>query len=456
MQKPTFAAKYPLSFVVALLDIGVVFFSAAVAFYVRFNEFNWSIQYEIIILVLALLLVSICSFSGVYSSWRGLSLTRQLFKVLGSWLLAFAVLMILLVFTKQNYIFSRIWLGTWFCIGVFFDCFYKALFFSILKRLRRNGQNVKSVCVVGNGITVKDVIYNSENFPDYGFKVSGVINVSKDDEETSSWKLDLANINVHEIWICLPLSEGALLKKILYELRYSTVEIRYFPGFEDIRLLNHKVTNILGLYSLDLSCTPMDGLNQWGKKAEDILLALLLSVVILPSCIIISIAVKLTSKGPVLFKQYRNGVGGKKFKVYKFRTMYLHEEHKGLVTQATPGDERITKLGNFLRRTSLDELPQFYNVLQGRMSIVGPRPHALEHNEYYKDLVESYMWRHKVKPGITGWAQVHGFRGATDTLAKMKNRVEHDLWYIENWSIWLDLKIIIWTIFKGFINKNAY
>ena len=152
----------------------------------------------------------------------------------------------------------------------------------------------------------------------------------------------------------------------------------------------------------------------------------------------------------------RKNLNGGDFVYYKFRSMKVHQEITGSVTQATKGDSRITPMGNFLRKTSLDELPQFLNVIQGRMSIVGPRPHALAHNEYYKDLVESYMKRHKVKPGITGWAQVNGLRGETDTLDKMEKRVRYDLWYIDNWSLWLDLKIIFLTIFKGFINKNAY
>jgi putative colanic acid biosynthesis UDP-glucose lipid carrier transferase len=156
-----------------------------------------------------------------------------------------------------------------------------------------------------------------------------------------------------------------------------------------------------------------------------------------------------------LFKQYRTGANGQDFKVYKFRSMQIHEEKDGKVTQATKGDSRITPIGAFMRRTSLDELPQFINVLQGRMSIVGPRPHALAHNDHYKSLVESYMRRHMVKPGITGWAQVNGFRGETDTIEKMERRVEYDLFYIENWSVWFDLRIIFLTFFKGFTHKNA-
>ena len=165
-------------------------------------------------------------------------------------------------------------------------------------------------------------------------------------------------------------------------------------------------------------------------------------------------AIKLSSPGPAIFKQQRLGYNGKPFKVYKFRSMEVHDEKEGQITQAQMNDPRVTALGNFLRKTSLDELPQFYNVLQGRMSIVGPRPHALAHNEHYKDLIESYMQRHKVKPGITGWAQVNGLRGQTDTIEKMQKRVEHDLWYINNWSLLLDLKIISRTLVTGFINDK--
>ena len=200
----------------------------------------------------------------------------------------------------------------------------------------------------------------------------------------------------------------------------------------------------------------MTGMARFLKRLEDIIIGGLISIFVFPICLVIALCIKLDSPGPVLFKQFRTGANGKRFKVYKFRSMKLHQEQDNKVTQASRKDPRVTPFGAFLRRTSLDELPQFYNVLQGRMSIVGPRPHALAHNEYYKELVESYMKRHKVKPGITGWAQVNGFRGETDTLEKMERRVECDLWYINNWSLWLDIRIIFWTIFKGFINKNAY
>jgi putative colanic acid biosynthesis UDP-glucose lipid carrier transferase len=171
--------------------------------------------------------------------------------------------------------------------------------------------------------------------------------------------------------------------------------------------------------------------------------------------LVIAAAVKITSPGPVIFKQIRYGLDGKAIKVWKFRSMSTMDNGSS-VKQATKNDARITPLGAFLRRTSLDELPQFINVLQGQMSIVGPRPHAVAHNEEYRKLIKGYMLRHKVKPGITGWAQINGWRGETDTLDKMEKRVEYDLAYIRNWTVWLDVKIVFLTVFKGFINKNAY
>ena len=191
------------------------------------------------------------------------------------------------------------------------------------------------------------------------------------------------------------------------------------------------------------------------KRAFDILASGGALLVLSPVLLGIWLAVRLESPGPGLFRQRRGGYQGRPFYILKFRTMKTHQEH-GKVTQATRNDPRITSIGRFLRRTSLDELPQFINVLLGDMSVVGPRPHALQHNELYKDLLKMYMLRHRVKPGITGWAQIHGHRGETDTVDKMEKRVQFDLHYIQNWSLWMDIRIIVWTAFKGWTGNNAY
>lgn len=213
---------------------------------------------------------------------------------------------------------------------------------------------------------------------------------------------------------------------------------------------------MFGMPMFDLSMSPVTGILRITKFLEDIILSSIILLLISPAMMLISLAIKITSKGPVLFKQKRLGWNGSEIIVYKFRTMYVDNKSSDSFQQVKWNDERVTSLGRLLRRTSLDELPQFMNVLQGRMSIVGPRPHAISHNEQFKELVPRYMLRHRVKPGITGWAQIHGYRGETDTLEKMESRVEYDLFYIEHMSIWLDLRIIVMTIFKGFFHKNAY
>ncbi|HEX6243965.1 MAG TPA: exopolysaccharide biosynthesis polyprenyl glycosylphosphotransferase [Polyangiales bacterium] len=200
--------------------------------------------------------------------------------------------------------------------------------------------------------------------------------------------------------------------------------------------------------------TPFKGWRRRVKRFEDVVLGSLALLICAVPMLLIALAIKLTSNGPVLFKQPRHGENGRVFNVLKFRTMRVMETDR--VTQASRGDPRVTKVGAFLRRTSLDELPQFFNVVRGEMSLVGPRPHAVAHNEFYRTQILEYMRRHKVKPGITGWAQVNGLRGETDTLEKMVARVEHDLAYIRSWSLWLDLKIVFLTVFGRKVRQNAY
>jgi putative colanic acid biosysnthesis UDP-glucose lipid carrier transferase len=201
--------------------------------------------------------------------------------------------------------------------------------------------------------------------------------------------------------------------------------------------------------------TPFTGTNELVKRVSDVVLSSIILVLISPLLVALAIGVKLSSPGPVIFRQRRTGLDGEDITVYKFRSMTT-QDNGSVVRQATKNDARVTPFGAFIRRTSLDELPQFFNVLQGRMSIVGPRPHAVAHNEEYRRIVKAYMVRHKVKPGITGWAQVNGQRGETDTLAKMQARVEYDLEYLRNWSLGLDLQIIVRTIRLVFFDRNAY
>ncbi len=260
---------------------------------------------------------------------------------------------------------------------------------------------------------------------------------------------------IDRVYIALPMSQEKLIKEVVAELSDSTCSVMLIPDIFTFNLLHSRSEEINGVPVVSLFDTPMSGVNKVIKRLEDIILSILILAFISPVLILISIFVKLSSPGPVIFKQKRYGIDGKGIAVWKFRSMVVMENDDKVV-QAKKGDARVTTLGGFLRRTSLDELPQFINVLKGDMSIVGPRPHAVVHNEQYRKMISGYMLRHKMKPGITGWAQINGWRGETDTLEKMEKRVEFDLEYIHNWTLWLDIKIIFMTIFKGFVNKSAY
>jgi putative colanic acid biosynthesis UDP-glucose lipid carrier transferase len=261
--------------------------------------------------------------------------------------------------------------------------------------------------------------------------------------------------HVDIIYIALPMASQPRILKLLEELRDTTASIYFVPDIFLFDLIQARVDTIGDIAVVAVCETPFYGFNGVVKRVSDFLLATAILLAISPLMLAIAIGVKLSSPGPVLFKQRRYGVDGRKIFVYKFRSMTVAEDGE-VVKQATRDDKRVTPFGAFLRRTSLDELPQFINVLQGRMSVVGPRPHAVAHNELYRKLIRGYMIRHKVRPGITGLAQVHGYRGETETVEKMKARIEYDLAYLRNWSLLLDLQIILKTVVVVLKKQNAY
>jgi len=451
-----------LAFLMRLFDLVALSAAFFLAYWLYFHTFTLQEIYFYLPVLgggLALLLFPLFS---IYGSLRGASFGVEL-RSLGFVLLAvFTVMAVIGVLTKTNPLYSRIWFVSWFLLSGLFLFSYRGLLRLLLGWMRQQGYNQRSLIVIGSGSGAREVVERINNSSWSGFQVAalfGELPLTELDGVPLEGGYDdvVAYLNqnhVDQVWIALPLSEEPQLKRVLHLLRHSTVDIRYVPDLFGFKLLNQSISEVAGMSVVNLSTSPMSGMNQFVKAVEDRLVGLLIFILIMPFLLLIAVGVKWTSPGPVLFKQKRHGWDGREIRVYKFRSMVVHQEQG--VTQATKGDARITPFGAFLRRTSLDELPQFFNVLQGRMSIVGPRPHALAHNEEYKDKIEQYMKRHKVKPGITGWAQVNGYRGETDTLYKMQKRVEFDLNYIENWSLWLDLKIIFLTIFKGFLNKNAY
>ncbi len=260
---------------------------------------------------------------------------------------------------------------------------------------------------------------------------------------------------VHNVYITLPLGSQPRIMKLIEELQGTTASLFFVPDVFGISIIQGRLLDMRGVPMVAICETPFTGTNELVKRVSDIVLASAILLLIAPLMIAIAAGVKLSSPGPVIFRQRRNGLAGEEIVVYKFRSMTTLDDGNR-VRQATKGDARVTRFGAFLRRTSLDELPQFINVLQGRMSIVGPRPHAVAHNEEFRKLVKAYMVRHKVKPGITGWAQVSGHRGETDTLEKMQMRVEYDLEYLRNWSLGFDLQIILATIRLMVRDSKAY
>ena len=260
---------------------------------------------------------------------------------------------------------------------------------------------------------------------------------------------------VTSIYIALPLSNVPRIGEMVRELRDTTASIYFVPDVFAFDLIQGRLVEINGMPAISVCDTPFHGMDAVMKRVTDVALAGSALLLLAPLMLLIALAVKLTSRGPVLFRQRRYGLNGEEIMIYKFRSMTVCEDG-AVVTQATRQDARVTPLGRFLRSTSLDELPQLLNVLEGKMSVVGPRPHAVAHNELYRKLINGYMIRHKVRPGITGWAQVNGLRGETETVDKMRERVRFDLEYLSHWSPWMDVKIIARTLWVIARDRNAY
>jgi putative colanic acid biosysnthesis UDP-glucose lipid carrier transferase len=336
----------------------------------------------------------------------------------------------------------------------------------VTQRLSARPTARRTAVVVGAGALGVKVAKTLIESADYGVDFVGYFDDRTDDRlhgEARALRLgglkDVAGYatlhGVREVYITLPLGSQPRIVALLEEVQGTTASLFFVPDVFGISIIQGRLQDMNGVPVVGICETPFTGTNELVKRLSDIVLGTLILILISPLLLAIAIGVKLSSPGPAIFRQRRNGLDGGEITVYKFRSM-VAQDNGPVVRQATKDDPRITPFGAFLRRTSLDELPQFINVLQGRMSIVGPRPHAVAHNELYRQLIKAYMVRHKVKPGITGWAQVNGHRGETDTIEKMQARVEYDLEYLRNWSLGLDLQIIVRTIRLVFFDRHAY
>jgi putative colanic acid biosynthesis UDP-glucose lipid carrier transferase len=370
----------------------------------------------------------------------------MLAKLTGRWFVVIGLLLLWLFAYKATQEFSRVWFVAWAMLAMLLLWSGRLLIYLVLRNLRLRGVGLRQVAFVGAEAAVASLQARMASAGWSGYVVHQAVNDTHDMAQLEA----LANNPLDEIWVMLPLGDAQALERTLHALRHSAASIRLVPDLLTLRLINHGVTEIMGVPMYDVFASPMTGTNRLLKWLEDKVLSLLILILISPVMLAVALGVKLSSRGPVFYKQERVGLNNRSFYMLKFRSMPVDVEKNGVQWGGAAG-KTTTRFGQFIRRTSLDELPQFLNVLMGDMSIVGPRPERPIFVEQFKDEIPDYMKKHMVKAGITGWAQVHGWRGDTD----LKTRIEFDLFYIENWSIWLDLKIVFLTVFKGFMHKNA-
>ena len=410
--------------------------------------------------------------TGLYRSWHGVTVDRELLCAVGTWCLVVPVLLVvgfsLDLLGAADAELTRVGALAWFVLAPLTIVAARGLFRLYQSRQRRRGKNVRGLAIVGCTEIGFQLARNIEKSPWSGLRTVGFFDdrpAERRDALPSDVAACVGNIDdlveqardgrVHMIYLTLPLRAENRIKSVLRRLADTTASVYLVPDFYVYELLHSRWINVGGLPAVSVFENPFYGVDGMVKRLLDVVLGSLIFVAAAVPMLCVAAAVKLSSPGPVFFRQKRDGLDGRPIAVWKFRSMRVCE-NGATVTQATQGDPRVTKVGAFIRKTSLDELPQLFNVLEGTMSLVGPRPHANAHNEQYRKQIQGYMLRHKVKPGITGLAQVSGWRGETDTLDKMQKRIECDHQYIRDWSPWLDVKILFRTIFTVLSKQNAY
>ncbi|TCS41927.1 undecaprenyl-phosphate glucose phosphotransferase [Reinekea marinisedimentorum] len=450
-----------LSLFMRVADVALLFAAFWIGYIWVYGFVVLQMKFVVALFVATLLLVLIFQSAGMYRAWRGATKTREVGRALGAVTTIFGLLALISVALKVSADYSRMWLGLWYLCSLAFICIYRYLVRKTLDRLRKRGYNVKKIALLGDGSSLYRAIKELELSPWLGLKPSFyyVTDVTDTDKkkthginpEAAEWLVQqVVSGELDEIWLALPISEAESLKNLLDTLSIAPCPIRYIPDFFGFDLINHSVAEVGSLPVVNLSVSPIFGWGEVLKWLEDKVLSLVFLILSSPVLLVLAIGVKLTSPGPVFYKQERVSWNGKRFNMLKFRSMPVDIEENG-VKWGDAGSKTTTRFGSFIRKTSLDELPQFINVLKGDMSIVGPRPERTEFVEQFKSEIPRYMQKHMVKGGITGWAQVIGLRGDTDLHA----RIEADLYYIESWSIWLDIKILLLTAIKVFHDSSA-
>lgn len=451
-----------------LIDLITLVLSFLLAWYIRISSGimesgEWHLSFKeflIPFLIMIPIYIIIYDFNRLYNSERMMFLSNEIWNIVVSNFIGIIIFVGVLFVSKQIH-YSRKLLLIFYITSTLLTCIERIIFRKIIRKLRKNGYNKKYTIFIGYSSSTDkfyDLIKKNKH---WGYSVCGIFDDYKEDYEELKYlgKIKLledyleANREVEEIIITLEIKEYDKLKEIIEVCEKMGVRAQIIPSYTKYFPAKPYVEEIGGIPLINLRYIPLDNIvNRFVKRAVDVIGSLIALLLASPIILIVALLIKLTSKGDIIFKQERIGLNKKPFIMYKFRSMKMQNPEDEKKNWTVKNDSRKTKIGTFIRKTSIDELPQFFNVLKGDMSLIGPRPERPQYVEKFKDEIPKYMVKHQVRPGITGWAQVNGWRGDTS----IEKRIECDIYYIENWSFMFDIKIIILTFVKGFVNKNAY
>lgn len=445
-----------------LLDPLLVAAVGAIAYTIYLDDPVLLERYTLAIIGMSFACAALFPFVGLYTSQRGVTLFEEVRRLINAWVLLATAWFAFLFLSKSGSDFSRVWSIYWIVAGFLVHIVARGVIRVVLRTLRSRGYNVRRIAIVGAGELGREIARRIRRMPWSGLVVLGfyddnpaLANTTIDGTPVKGpgerLLRDLDEGSLDQVWIALPLRADARIRELLEGMRRHPVQVRFVPDIYNFALLHHSMTEIAGLPVINLTDSPLDGANRALKQLEDFFISFVVLVLASPLLALIAIGVKLSSPGPVFYRQERVTWNGERFTILKFRTMPVDAEQGTGPVWSRHDEDRATRFGAFLRRTSLDELPQFINTLRGEMSIVGPRPERPEFVERFRREIPGYMQKHLVKAGITGWAQVNDFRGDTD----LRERIECDLYYIENWSIWFDLRIMALTLLHVFRSRNA-
>lgn len=451
-------------------DAGVIVISYVLAWYLRFEsglfrQDPWFLPWRVYMTALVFI---VPGYLILYYIFKLYTPKRVQGRRLEAWHVIQANVIGMLVFILALYLrhqtnFSRMMIFVFFCVNVTLEIFMRNIIRIILRKIRSKGMNQKHVLLIGYSRAAEQYIDRVKTNPEWGYNIRGILadNVERGHEykgvkvlgRIDNLMIVLPENKLDEIVITLGLAEYHKLERIVNMCEKSGVHTKFIPDYNNVIPTKPYTEDIQGLPVINIRRVPLnDPINRWMKRGVDIFGATVAIIIFSPIMLAVACAIRKTSPGPLVFEQERVGLQNKPFKMYKFRSMVVQDTAKEKGEWTTKNDSRVMPVGKFIRKTSIDELPQLFNVLKGDMSLVGPRPERPQFVEKFKEEIPRYMIKHQVRPGMTGWAQINGYRGDTS----IKKRIEHDLYYIENWTMGLDFKILFLTFFKGFINKNAY